>query len=131
MQKISLLYYKRLFLFFQVIVENKSSLPVFRSNRLRFCSWKFQDDGTAKYFLAKLARCRSFDLLNSISLRLYLLHFSIHIICSKKALYFCFNFFINRILLLVILYSYLRICFKQKIVNWKLFCLQIYRGLWL
>ena len=55
-------------LVFQLWWKNKCFSSVFGSNRLRFSSYKFpasekifQNDGTAKYFLAKLTRCGYFD----------------------------------------------------------------------
>ena len=39
---------------------------------------------------------------------------------AKKALYFCFNFFINRTMLLILLCIYVWFCFEQRIVGWKL-----------
>ena len=77
--------------------RNKSFSPVFGSNRLRFCSYKLpasennlseytEDDGAARYFLAKLARCGYFVLFkfhqfNTLSSSVTAF------ICIEKALY--------------------------------------------
>ena len=103
--------------FFLLWRRNIRFSPVFGSNRLRFRTYKLpasennllrytEDDGTARYFLAKLARYGYFVLLEFHKFKTLSSRVSaFSILCSKNSLYFCFNFFINKILLLFLLCS--------------------------
>ena len=142
LQKMSFLYNKRLFLFFQVVVEKKlwwSFLSVFGSNQLRYSSYKLtssenkfseypEDDRVAKYFLAKLARRGCSVLFKFHQFKILFSSVSVFKFSVAKRIYFCFNFFISWILLLVLLCSCVWFYFKQGIVSWKLLRIKIYRG---